>query len=127
MPNRRVRMSMAGLVAALSVVSAGCSSGAGPGAAPTGPFAVYVGTLDGTVTPFLTSAKTPLLPIQLSGADAIAFAPNGKTAYVVSTSAGTLTPVRVHSRAAGKPIKVGSTPSAVVITPDGKKAYIANN
>ena len=39
---------------------------------------------------------------------------------------GTVTAISTATNKPGKPIKVGTTPSAIGITPDGKTAYIAN-
>jgi DNA-binding beta-propeller fold protein YncE len=67
---------------------------------------------------------------------AVAFNPNGKYAYVVdgfdaATTApnapGTITPVNLAEDAAGKPIKVGTNPGSIAITPNGHTAYVADS
>jgi large repetitive protein len=67
---------------------------------------------------------------------AIAFNPNGKYAYVVdgfdaATTApnapGTITPVNLAEGAAGKPIKVGTNPGSIAITPNGRTAYVTDS
>jgi YVTN family beta-propeller protein len=37
-----------------------------------------------------------------------------------------VTPIRTATNIAGKPIKVGTYPGAIAITPDGKTAYVLN-
>lgn len=49
-----------------------------------------------------------------------------ETAYVADSGSGTLTPIEVSSNTAGNPIKVGSGPTAVALTPNGKTLYVAN-
>jgi DNA-binding beta-propeller fold protein YncE len=46
------------------------------------------------------------------------------TAYVANEGANTLTPVNTATGTAGKPIRTGTNPEAVVITPNGKTAYV---
>jgi DNA-binding beta-propeller fold protein YncE len=50
--------------------------------------------------------------------------PNGTTAYVVSYSE--VTPIATATNTAGPPIKTGNRADGIVITPDGKTAYVAN-
>ena len=65
--------------------------------------------------------------------------PDGKTAYVITTTVNgcgpqaeqctyTVTPISTATNAPGKPIPVGFGPSnftgGIVITPDGKTAYV---
>jgi YVTN family beta-propeller protein len=47
-------------------------------------------------------------------------------AYVVNQGSGTVTPIRAATSTALPPIKVGVSPEAIAITPDGKTAYVAN-
>jgi serine/threonine protein kinase/DNA-binding beta-propeller fold protein YncE len=47
-------------------------------------------------------------------------------AYIVSYDDGTLTPVHRGPLKAGTPIKVGPTPSAIAIRPDGAVGYVTN-
>src|ERR1019366_7975036 len=48
------------------------------------------------------------------------------TAYVANNGAGTVTPIATATNTAGTPITVGSQPTVIAITPDGKTAYVAN-
>jgi DNA-binding beta-propeller fold protein YncE len=66
----------------------------------------------------------------------ITFNSNGRFAYVVDgfdaattpTSApGTITPVNLSEGVAGKPIRVGTNPASMAISPDGRVAYVANS
>src|SRR4029077_19326730 len=52
--------------------------------------------------------------------------PNGQTAYVTNYESNTVTPITTATNTAGKPIKVGSRPSGIAITPDGKTAYVVD-
>jgi DNA-binding beta-propeller fold protein YncE len=45
--------------------------------------------------------------------------------YALSYHAGTVTPVATATNTAGKPVRTGQRPIAIVITPDGKQAYVA--
>ena len=48
------------------------------------------------------------------------------TAFVVNSGSGTVTPIDMITRRAGKPIRVGTDPQAIAITPDGRTAFVAN-
>ena len=48
------------------------------------------------------------------------------TVYVVHQSARVVTPISTITNMAGKPVRVGSGPIAIAVTPDGKTAYVAN-
>ena len=48
------------------------------------------------------------------------------TAYVVNSQSNTVTPIQVATNTAGKAIKVGVSPFAIAITPNGKTAYVDN-
>src|SRR5580698_3339310 len=65
------------------------------------------------------SAGTPIPP-RLRAALAPA------TAYVVNNGSKTVTPVNTATNVAGKPIKVGSDPDPIAVTPNGKTVYVAN-
>ena len=47
-------------------------------------------------------------------------------AYVTSSANSTVTPIYLATGKAGTPIRVGSGPDAIAITPDGKTAYVTN-
>jgi YVTN family beta-propeller protein len=49
---------------------------------------------------------------------------DGAIAYVVNQNSGTVTPIRTATNTALTPIKVGRSPYAIAITPDGKTAYV---
>jgi DNA-binding beta-propeller fold protein YncE len=65
------------------------------------------------------SAGTPIPP-RLRAALAPA------TAYVVNNGSKTVTPVNTATNVAGKPIKVGSDPDPIAVTPNGKTVYVAS-
>src|SRR5215471_2101649 len=50
------------------------------------------------------------------------------TAYVADTNSkpGIVTPISTITNKSGTPIKTGPAPTTMVITPDGKTAYVAN-
>jgi DNA-binding beta-propeller fold protein YncE len=97
-----------------------------------------------TVTPISTATGTPGKSIHVGfSPDAfhgqIVITPDGKTAYVITTTVNgcgpqaeqctyTVTPISTATNAPGKPIPVGFGPSnftgGIVITPDGKTAYV---
>ena len=56
---------------------------------------------------------------------ASAWAASSHTAYVAN-QAGSVTPIDTATNTAGTAIGVGSNPSEVAITPDGKTAYVTN-
>jgi YVTN family beta-propeller protein len=108
---------------------------AGPWVPPTGT-AYVINSGGGTVTPIDLATSTPEKPIIISGEPTtMTIAPDGKTAYVGSgaatggaepTSEQTMTPIDLATNTAGKPIDLQWPPDALVITPDGKTAYIIN-
>ncbi len=53
--------------------------------------------------------------------------PAHPTAFVVNSASSTVTPIDLATRRAGKPIKVGSDPQAIAISPDGATAYVVNS
>jgi YVTN family beta-propeller protein len=61
----------------------------------------------------------------LVGASAVAATP-APTAYVGNEFAKTVTPIDTATNKPGKPIKVGSFPDAIAITPNGGTVYVAN-
>src|SRR6516165_7271315 len=54
--------------------------------------------------------------------------PAAPVLYVANTSSrpGTVTPISTATNTAGKPIRAGGTPSAMVVTPDGRTIYVGN-
>jgi hyaluronoglucosaminidase len=76
----------------------------------------------GTVTPINTVTNTAGKPIDLKGghpyfADVIGVTPNGKTVYAAGADAGSVSPISTATNKAGKAIKVGTSPTAIAITP----------
>ena len=51
---------------------------------------------------------------------------NQGTAYVTNAGSDSVTPIRTAANTAGTPIKVGSIPVGIAITPNGTTAYVAN-
>lgn len=47
-------------------------------------------------------------------------------AYTVNLLANTVTPINTATNTAGRPIPVGSNPTTIAITPDGRTVYVAN-
>jgi YVTN family beta-propeller protein len=50
----------------------------------------------------------------------------GPVAYVVNFGSGTVTPIATATGTPGQPIKVGTSPLAIAITPDRKTVYAAS-
>jgi len=143
---RRLIGAAAIVCAALIPTAASAATAGSPAAAarPAGLVIAYVvnqGNCNGghTVTPIDTATNTALKAINVGkGPNAIAVTPDGKTAYVVSGGefagtcgegsgpANTVTPIRTATNTALKAIKVGNFPDAIVITPNGKTAYVSN-
>jgi DNA-binding beta-propeller fold protein YncE len=115
----------------------------GVGVAPDGKeaYAIAVGSDEmgspGRLVPINTSTNVAGAAINV-GTDpqSIAFNPNGKFAYVVdgfdaattpANAPGTITPVNLAEGVAGRPIKVGTNPGSIAITPDGRTAYVADS
>jgi hyaluronoglucosaminidase len=74
-----------------------------------------------------TCSAGPPIPACPSGAcgDEMALAPDGRTLYVPDFNAGTVVPLSTVTHRAGKPIRVGAFPDAVVVTPDGRTVLVA--
>lgn len=70
------------------------------------------------------------------GPTALAVTPDGMTVYatavfeststVESDMPGLMTPIQTATGTSGRPIHPGNNPQAIVITPDGTTAYVAN-
>ncbi len=96
---------------------------------------LYIASTLGTVTPVSIATGKAGKPITFeSGAPygtlTMAITPSGKTLYASISGANqvydTVTPISTATNKAGKPIKVGQWPSAIVISPNGKMAYVAS-
>jgi len=107
----------------------------GPWVPPNGT-AYVMNSGGGTVTPIDLATSTAGKPIIVSGEPvAMTIAPDRKTAYVASsatnsgpepTSAQAVQPIDLTTNTAGKPIDLQSPADAIVVSPDGKTAYIIN-
>ena len=108
---------------------------------PDGTTAYVSCPLASNVVPIDLSTDTAGSPIAISnGTFGLAITPNGATLYVANFGAfavvngavmqvsdgTTVTPIATATDAAGTQITVGSEPSSVAITPDGKTAYVEN-
>jgi len=67
------------------------------------------------------------VPGRASGTSPAAPARAAMTAYVASYRDGTVTPVSLAAGTTSPPIRSGTWPSAIAITPDGARAYVTNN
>jgi DNA-binding beta-propeller fold protein YncE len=91
----------------------------------------------GVLVPISTTTNTTGKAIGVGvNPSTFAFNPNGRYAYVVdgfdaATTApnapGTITPVNLADEAAGRPIKVGTNPGSIAITPNGQSAYVTDS
>jgi YVTN family beta-propeller protein len=150
-----VVVAMAAVIPAVTGIHGHTAAGVHPGAARQGtgqvsnsagetprPAVVGKGTAyvinsgGGTVTPIDLATNTTGKPIEVSGEPvALAITPDGKTAYVASgatnsgaepTLAQTMTAIDLTTNTPGKPIDLQWSADAIVITPDGKTAYLIN-
>jgi YVTN family beta-propeller protein len=71
-------------------------------------------------------ATVGLVGIQVAASQPASAAGNVPVGYVVNQTAGTVTAVNLQSNATVATITVGSAPYAAVVSPDGKKVYVAN-
>jgi YVTN family beta-propeller protein len=67
----------------------------------------------------IIAVAVPVVTGALSGTQA-------ETVYIVHQSARSVTPISTITNVAGKPIKAGSGPIAIAVTPDGKTVYVVN-
>jgi DNA-binding beta-propeller fold protein YncE len=115
----------------------------GVGVAPDGKEAYVIATgsdelgSPGRVVPINTATSVAGKAIDV-GTDpqSISFNPNDKFAYVVNgfdaattpaNAPGTITPVNLSEGSAGQPIKVGTNPGEMAISPNGRIAYVADS
>lgn len=112
-----------------AVACAGGIAGAARAAAPT----IYVADAgSSSVVPVDASAGTLSKAISLSGLVpvSVAVTPNGKTVFVVGVgsdqdgSPGSVIAIDTATRDLANPLKVGTSPQEILITPDGKTAYV---
>jgi DNA-binding beta-propeller fold protein YncE len=115
----------------------------GVGVAPDGKEAYAIATgsdelgSPGRLVPINTTTNIAGKAINV-GTDpqSVAFNPNGRFAYVVNgfdaattpaNAPGTITPVNLAEGSAGQPIKVGTNPGEMAISPNGRIAYVADS
>jgi DNA-binding beta-propeller fold protein YncE len=96
---------------------------------PDGKVLAVIGYADYDLVTVDVAAGTVSQRIKVVGkyANAIAIAPDDKTAYVSSLTEDTVTPYDLAKGTAGPPVKVGVTPEAIVITPDGRTMYVLSS
>ena len=91
----------------------------------------------GSVIPITTATDKAARPIAVGTApQAIAITPNGKMAYVLNgidaattpaTTPATLTPIDLATGTALRPIKVGTLPLSMTMSPNGKLLYVVDS
>lgn len=134
---RRAQGSMAcvaaaAMVAAFVAVTTTARTPAAAGNAAAGPPKVTrpstLYALSGdTVTPIPSATNRPgkPIPIPAGGRELImAVTPDGKTIYLGGDEPNTVVPVSTVTDTAGKPIQLGQVASQILITPNGKTAYV---
>ena len=91
----------------------------------------------GSVVPIATATDRPGRPIAVgTSPQAIAITPNGKMAYVLNgigaattpaTTPATVTPIDLATGTALHPIKVGTIPLSMTMSPNGKLLYVVDS
>lgn len=91
----------------------------------------------GRVIPIATATDRPGTPIEVGTSPlAIAITPNGKMAYVLNgidaattpaTTSATVTPIDLTTGTARRPIKVGTLPLSMTMSPNGKFLYVVDS
>jgi DNA-binding beta-propeller fold protein YncE len=116
-------------VAALAVTGAAGHRAAGP-AKVTRPSTIYVLTGVGAVRPIPTATDRPGKTIPVGNGQIMAITPDGRTIYVGDDYVSqeepkpAVVPVSTVTDTASKPILMKEVPSQILITPDGKTAYV---
>ena len=133
---RRRAQGTAACVAAVAVVAAAVVAVTGPGKPAAGPAKVtrpstlYVLTGVGAVRPVPSTTDRPGKTIPVGNGQIMAITPDGKTIYVgddyVSQAQPkpAVVPVSTVTDTAAKPILLEQVPSQILITPNGKTAYV---
>jgi DNA-binding beta-propeller fold protein YncE len=115
--------------AAVAVTGAPRHPAAGP-AKMTRPSTVYVLTGVGAVRPIPSATDKPGKTIPVGNGQIMAITPDGKTIYVGDDYVSeeqpkpAVVPVSTVTDTAGKPIQLEEVPSQILITPNGKTAYV---
>jgi DNA-binding beta-propeller fold protein YncE len=134
---RRRAQSTAACVAAVAVIGAAVLAVTGaarnPAAGPakvTGPSTVYVLMGTGLLRPIPSATGRPGKPIAVGNGQIMAITPDGKTIYVGDDYISgqqpkpAVVPVSTVTDTAAKPIQLEQVPSQILITPNGKTAYV---
>jgi DNA-binding beta-propeller fold protein YncE len=88
---------------------------------------VYVGDLGFSVTPISMGTGKAGRPIPLhmeGGVGGMAFTPDGRTLYVTGFKDNKVIPISVATNTAGKPLTATGENLDIVLTPDGRTAYV---
>src|SRR6266851_4947757 len=101
---------------------------------PRSQYLVYVDSAtSGVLVPLRNASGTTSTPVQFGGeTQAMAFASTENVLYILNSRIkgdhliGTAIPYNLTTQTAAKPITVGTGPSYIAITPNGRTAYIAN-
>jgi DNA-binding beta-propeller fold protein YncE len=133
---RRRAQGTAACVAAVAVIGAAAVAMTGPrqpATGPprvTGPSTVYVLTGVGAVRPIPSATGRPGKTIPVGNGQIMAITPDGKTIYVGDDYVSqeqpkpAVVPVSTVTDTASKPILMRGVPSQILITPNGKTAYV---
>jgi DNA-binding beta-propeller fold protein YncE len=133
---RRRAQGTVACVAAVAVVAAAAVAVTGPGkpaagpAKETRPSTLYVLTGVGAVRPVPSATDKPGKTIPVGNGQIMAITPDGKTIYVGDDYVSqeepkpAVVPVSTVTDTAAKPILLEQVPSQILITPNGKTAYV---
>ena len=88
----------------------------------------YLVTSDGTVQRFSTSTNAVTTTVEVPGANFVdvAVSPTGRTLYAVDSSGNTIRAFAATTGLATATISGFSAPIAIALSPDAKRAYVAN-
>jgi DNA-binding beta-propeller fold protein YncE len=113
------------IAAALALTGAARTPATGPATAAR-PSTLYVLSSRGTLTPIPSATDVPGQPISVGVGgvpQVMAITPDGKTIYL-GGEPNAVMPVSTVTDTAGKPIHLGQLASQILITPNGKTAYV---
>lgn len=130
-PKRRRRRRLGSLIVCVAIGALGV---VGATAASTGAgVMIYVANVgSSTVTPVVAGTDTALRSISMSGLVPVSLAltPDGRRLYVVGVgsdedgSPGSVLAIDTATDTLSNPITVGAAPQQIVVTPNGKTAYV---
>jgi YVTN family beta-propeller protein len=96
---------------------------------PDGSTVYVISVMSETITPISTATNKagPAIHIAITGGGTMGLTPNGKTLYVTGIT-GTVTSYSTATGKAGRTISLGESmgPEAIVFSPDGRTAYVAD-